>query len=233
MDVSGQSYRKLSDFPSGRLQLPVFSVLDLLRFTGFDGAGYLPPDGPQALADPCSDGFHVVRGEVTGQGGENHGDAEEAPGETVGAGGVTVSVDLLHARFFSGEKVVEGFRLRQRESERDLRCLLQFLGKGSEKLTGSVESLFKGSVAAVGCEAVLPLGRGVDAVEDEAGEEPVLGILDEGFDLLGGAGEDGGEAGGVDSAFFHPLFEMPKHGIYDFIFVFLVGEKIDEQAVLF
>ena len=46
-------------------------MLHLHDISGFDGAGHLPADGPQALADRLRDRLHVVRPEVSRQGGED------------------------------------------------------------------------------------------------------------------------------------------------------------------
>lgn len=35
------------------------------------------------------------------------------------------------------------------------------------------------------------------------------------------------------AAVFHPLFKVPGHGFDDFVLVFVVGEEVDEEAVLF
>ena len=232
----------------GALPLLVLPVLNLLNFSRRAGACHLPADGPQALADSFRDRLHVVRPEVsrqggedglTGsggvgighrdtfrplpvedvedvvvvggddtndgqggfiirirtlgafpdcsgihhpQGGEDHRDAEEAPGEAVGAGGVAVSVELLHPFFLAGEEVVEFLRLRERERKPDLRRVLQPFVEGL--LSQRIEGFFQGAVAAVGGEAVQPLWRGVDAEEHEAREQAVFGIPDEGFDLF-------------------------------------------------
>ena len=53
-----------------------------------------------------------------------------------------------------------------------------------------VELFFKGTVFSVSVKAVKPFRGGVDAVEQKTAEETVLGILDEGFDLLGSVGKD-------------------------------------------
>lgn len=55
----------------GALPLLVLPVLHLHDISGFDGAGHLPADGPQALADRLRDRLHVVRPEVSRQGGED------------------------------------------------------------------------------------------------------------------------------------------------------------------
>lgn len=69
------------------------------------------------------------------EGGEDHGDAEQCPGESVGAGVVEVSVEFFHSLLFFGEVVVEFLLLDEGEAEPYCGDVLEVL----------VESLYFGS----------------------------------------------------------------------------------------
>lgn len=81
---------------------------------------------------------------------------------------------------------------------------LQEFVQGIELLSELTEVFVEGHSVA-GIEDIVPFAFGVQVVEHEAGEEAVLGILDEAADLGGRAGEECGEAGRFDADVFFVL----------------------------
>lgn len=88
--------------------------------------------------------------------------------------------------------VVEGALLAGGLGELQFRLHLQALVEFEEAVADVVEDFFLGGVAGAG-EDVDPFQAEVEVVENEAAEQAVLCIRDEGGDLAGRSGEDGGE----------------------------------------
>ena len=126
--------------------LPVQNVEDVIIMRGNDPDNFHRGIEIYVLA---FDAFLDRTGVHHPQGGQYHRDTEKTPGEAVRAGGVTVTVEVLHPFFFQGEKVVELADLWQREPEQNLRFVLQLFRKRTELLADGIKSILQRFIAAV------------------------------------------------------------------------------------
>lgn len=83
------------------------------------------------------------------EGCEDHGYAEQCPGESVGAGVVEVSIEFFHSLLFFSEVVVEFLLLDDGEGEPDLLVLFEVLVEAAYFFAEVVEDFFEWVVCVV------------------------------------------------------------------------------------
>lgn len=138
-------------------------------------------------------------GDAQGRKNEDYPEGGEAHSADGGDNVFAVGVHL--AGLDVGEVGVEAGALVGGHLHADALEGLQELVQGVELFANLTEVFVEGHSAA-GIEDVVPFALGIEVVEHKAGEEAVLGVLDEAADLGGRAGEEGGEAGRFDADIF-------------------------------
>lgn len=135
------------------------------------------------------------------QGGEDEDDAEGAQAHPAHRSDNVFSVGVHLAGLDVGEVGVEAGALVRCHLHADALQGLKQLEEGVELFADLLE-VFVQSYSAAGIEDIVPFASGVQVVEHKAGEKSVLGVLDEGADLLRDAGEKGAQARGLDADVF-------------------------------
>ncbi len=161
------------------------------------------------------------------EGCEDHCDAEGDEAEAADAGYDVVAKEAVELGLGGGVVVVEGVLLAGGELEFHFGHCFEVLVDVGERPADVVEDFVEGGAVDAG-EDVEPLELEVDVVEDEAGEEAVLGVRDEGADLAGRAGEDGGEARAQE----FDEFAVLAAGVGDGLVVEGFAEAVGEVAVV-
>ena len=152
------------------------------------GDGHCAPEVFVVTDEGGDDFAGVVEAEGAQDHRETEGDEAEAPDAADDVFAEEVVVLLLGAAVV----VVEGALLAGGQGKLQFRLHLQALVEFEEAVADVVEDFFQGGVAGAG-ENVNPFQAEVEVVEDEAAEQAVLRIRDEGGDLSRCSGEDGGE----------------------------------------
>lgn len=132
-------------------------------------------------------------GVVAAEGCQDHCDAEGDEAQAADAGYDVVAKEAVELGLQVGVVVVEGVLLVQGELKFHFGHSFKVLVDVGEGPADVVEDFVEGGSVDAG-KYVEPFQLEVDVVEDEAGEEAVFCVRDEGGDLAGRAGEDGGEA---------------------------------------
>lgn len=164
---------------------------------------------------------------MAAEGCEDHRDAEGDEAQAADACYDIVTKETMELGLQGSVIVVEGVLLVQGELEFHLGHPFEILVDVGEGPADAVEDFVEGGTVDAG-KYVEPFQFEVDVVEDEAGEEPILCVRDEGGDLAGCAGEEGGEARAQQ------LYEFPVLAacLGDGLVVEYLAEAVGEVAVV-
>ena len=142
------------------------------------------------VTDEGGDDFAGV---VEAEGAQDHRETESDEAEAPDAADDVFAEEVVVLLLGAAVVVVECVLLAGGQGKLQFRLHLQALVEFEEAVADVVEDFFQGGVAGA-CEDVNPFQPEVEVVEDEAAEQAVLCIRDEGGDLAGRSGEDCGEA---------------------------------------
>ena len=141
----------------------------------------------------ADDGGREFAGVHQAEGGEDEGDAEGDEAEAADGGDDVVAEEAGVLGLGCGVPGVEVLLLVLGEDEFGIGPVEKGFVEVEVALSQGVEDGVEGAGGAAGKD-VDPDGLEVQVVENEAGEEAVFGVGDEGGDLPGRSGKDGGEA---------------------------------------